>query len=73
MFNVALTLPKNNDEAADWLSGELMAYVGAVSYMAYFVEARAAVGDVTTEEIMQEFSRNISAHMREGFNEHNPQ
>lgn len=49
-----------------WLEKELPNYQSAVEYVSFFIENRALMGDVDTNDMWAEFKMNVCMHMRDG-------
>ncbi len=50
-----------------WIVEELENYIAATHYLAFFIEARSKMGDMSSEEVLEELHHNISLHMRQGY------
>jgi len=62
-----LRLQKPTDEKyIPWLEREVPNYEAAVGYVSFFIEQRAKMGDVDTNDMWAEFKMNVCIHMRGG-------
>lgn len=52
-----------------WMHHELPNYKAAVSYVAFFFEQRAEMGDMETTDLWAEFKQNVCIVMRDGRSE----
>lgn len=64
--NLRVKTPES-DEHKQWLLAETDRYAKVTAYVSFFVEQRAQMGDMTTEEVFEEFKGNVCLYMRGGF------
>jgi hypothetical protein len=64
--NYEVTYPQS-DEGVAFQEKANPTYVSAVRFVANYAETRAGMGDISTEQVLEEFKKNVCIEMRRGF------
>jgi hypothetical protein len=71
-LQLRLKQPDTDDDSA-WVVDQSDTYTAAVSYVSYFIEQRARMGDMSSAEVLKEFDENVCRFMRGGYDVHGEQ